>query len=55
MYVERKQIHVERKQFAIKQMLMLYASANLASRGTTRQASVKVVYDQLFFCSPYIK
>lgn len=44
--MERKQIRVERMRFATRRMLMLYASAKLALRGTRRQASVKVMCDQ---------
>lgn len=42
MCVERKQIHVEKMQFATRPMQVLYASASLALRGTWKQASVKV-------------
>lgn len=46
MYVERKQIRVGRMQFATKQMLTRYVSANLALRGTKGQGNVKVTYEQ---------
>lgn len=52
MYAERKQIHAEKMQFATRQMLMLYASANLALRGTKRQVNVKVMYDQFYLFFP---
>lgn len=52
MYVERKQIHVERMLFATRQMLMLYVNANLGLRETKRQASVKVMYNKFFsYCN----
>lgn len=52
MYVERKQIHVERMRFATRQMLIQYASANPALRGTNRLANVKVVCDQFYYLFP---
>lgn len=50
----KKQIHVERMRFATRQMLMQYASANLASRGTNTQANVKVMYDHFQSFHPVV-